>query len=148
MAVSDIKDKYRDVKDIEDVVTNIEKKSHVKKFWSKTDKGVISIVHYVFKDFLEDNGFFRYIPDDGGKATFVKVTNSLIDICTVDDIKSFVLGYLSELDDLSIFNFFAERTKYFREEFLNLLDNVKVHFIIDTVDKSYLYFNNCVLEGS
>ena len=115
-------------------------------FWSKTEKGVIKIVPLYFKRFLEDNGFYKYAPEGSKSFVFVRVTNNLIDHTTEKEMKDFVLDYLYQLDDVSIYNYFAEQTRFFKEEFLTLINTIDVYFIEDTKDTSYLYFQNCAVE--
>ena len=115
-------------------------------FWSKTEKGVIKIVPLYFKRFLEDNGFYKYAPEGSKSFVFVRVTNNLIDHTTEKEMKDFVLDYLYQLEDVSIYNYFAEQTRFFKEEFLTLINTIDVYFIEDTKDTSYLYFQNCAVE--
>jgi hypothetical protein len=77
---------------------------------------------------------------------FVKVTNNLIDHTSEKEIKDFVLSYLLELDDVSIYNYFADNTRFFKEEFLSLLSTIEIYFIADTKDSSYLYYKNCAVK--
>jgi hypothetical protein len=60
---------------IETVLTKIEEENSKQTFWSKSDKGVIKIIHIQFKQFLEDSGFYKYCPEGGKNYVFVKVTN-------------------------------------------------------------------------
>ena len=96
--------------------------------------------------FLEDNGFYKYNPEGSKNYVFVKVTNNLIDHASEKQIKDFILTHLLTLDDIEVYNYFAEQTKYFREEFLTLLDSIKVFFIEDTKNKSYIYYKNCAVK--
>ena len=73
---------------------------------------------------------------------FVRVTNNLIDNTSEKEIKDFILNYLLEVDDFAVYNYFAEHTRYFREEFLTLLNSIEVYFIEDSKDTSYLYYRN------
>ena len=130
---------------IDSVLTKAETESY-EKFWSKSDKGVIKIVPILFKKFLEDNGFYKYCPEGSKNYVFVKVTNNLIDHTSEKEIKDFVLEYLEKIDDMSIYNYFADQTRFFREEFLTLLGTIDVFFIEDTKDTSYLYFKNCAVK--
>jgi hypothetical protein len=57
-----------------------------------------------------------------------------------------VLGYLEVLDDMSVYNFFADKTRFFREEFLSLLGTVDVYFIEDDKNTAYLYYRNCAVK--
>jgi SOS response regulatory protein OraA/RecX len=131
---------------IEAVLNRIEVDNEKQVFWTKSDKGVIKIEHIEFKRFLEDNGFYKFCPEGGKNYVFVKVTNNLIDHTSEKEIKDFILEYLLELGDSSIYNFFAECTRYFREEFLTLLATIDIYFVEDTKDASYLYYLNCSIR--
>jgi len=131
---------------IDSVIDSIDKDESVNKFWSKSDKGSISIVHYMFRDFLEDNGFYKYMPVGNKSFIFVRVTNNLIDHTSEDEIKDFVLNYLQNVDDLSVYNFFADKTRFFKEDFLSLLSSVDVHFMEDDKNNAYLYYTNCAVN--
>jgi hypothetical protein len=77
---------------------------------------------------------------------FVKVTNNLIDHTSEKEIKDFVLNHLIELDDVSVYNYFADNTRFFKEEFLSMLSTIDIYFIEDTKDSSYLYYKNCAVK--
>jgi len=130
---------------VDSVINKLEEETANHIFWSKNEKGVIKIVHILFKNFLEDNGFYKFNPQGSKNYVFVKVTNNLIDHTSEKEIKDFILSYLLQIDDYTIYNYFAEHTKYFREEFLTLLASINVYFIEDTKDTSYLYYKNCAV---
>jgi SOS response regulatory protein OraA/RecX len=115
-------------------------------FWTKTEKGVIKIVPLQFKRYLEDNGFHKYSPEGSKSYVFVKITNNLIDHTSEKEIKDFVLDYLYQIEDVSIYNYFAEQTRLFKEEFLTLINTIDVYFIEDTSNTSYLYYKNCAVQ--
>jgi hypothetical protein len=77
---------------------------------------------------------------------FVKVTNNLIDHTSEKEIKDFVLDTLYHYEDVSIYNYFADQTRLFREEFLTLLSTIDIYFIADTPKTSYLYYKNCAVQ--
>jgi len=131
---------------IESVLTRVTEENSLKQFWTKNDKGTIKIVHVLFKHFLEENGFYKYCPEGSKNYVFVKVTNNLIDHTSEKEIKDFILGHLIDLDDLSIYNYFADNTRLFREEFLTLLATIDIHFMSDTKDSAFLYYMNCAVE--
>tara|TARA_R110000824_G_scaffold28206_5_gene95061 strand:- start:13435 stop:15861 length:2427 start_codon:yes stop_codon:yes gene_type:complete len=131
---------------IEAVLNRVEVENETQVFWTKTDRGVIKIEHIEFKRYLEDNGFYKFCPEGSKNYVFVKVTNNLIDHTSVKEIKDFILEYLLELDDTSIYNFFADSVRYFREEFLTLLATIDIYFVEDTKDTSYLYYLNCSIR--
>ena len=70
----------------------------------------------------------------------------MIDHTTEKEIKDFILNYLLDVDDFSIYNYFADSVRYFREEFLTLLSTIDAYFISDTKEEAYLYFTNCALR--
>ena len=127
---------------IENVLVRLEDEQSNSKFWTKNDKGVIKIVHISFKSFLEENGFYKFNPEGSRSYVFVRVTNNLIDHTSEKEIKDFILNYLLEIDDITVYNYFAEHTRYFREEFLTLLSSIDVYFIEDTKDTAYLYYKS------
>ena len=133
---------------IESVLNKVEEENAMQTFWDRNDRGVIKIVHVQFKQFLEDNGFYKYCPEGGKNYIFVKVTNNLIDHTSEKEIKDFVLTHLLELDDIGVYNYFADNTRFFKEEFLSLLSTIEIYFIADTKDASYLYYKNCAVKIS
>ena len=116
------------------------------KFWSKNEKGTIKVIPILFKKYLEDNGFYKYCPEGSKNYVFVKVTNNLIDHTSEKEIKDFVLDNLYSFEDVSIYNYFADQTRLFREEFLTLLSTIDIYFIADTKNSSYLYYKNCAVQ--
>ena len=141
-----LKDSNVDGDVIDSVLNRIDEENKRQQFWKKSEKGVIKIVHILFKTFLEDNGFYKYCPEGGKNYVFVKVTNNLIDHTDEKEIKDFVLNYLLELDDISIYNYFADNTRFFREEFLTLLSTIDIYFISDTKTAAFLYYKNCAVK--
>lgn len=141
-----LEDENVEIENIERVIDRIEGEDTAQKFWVKSEKGVIKIIHVTFKEFLEEHGFYKFNPIGSKSYVFVRVTNNLIDHTSEKEIKDFVLDYLLEQDDLSIYNYFAECTRYFREEFLTLLASIDVFFIEDTAETSYLYYRNCAVK--
>ena len=143
---SQLQDAHIESEVIDSVLQRVDEENKEQKFWTKSDKGVIKVVHILFKQFLEDNGFYKFCPEGSKNYVFVKVTNNLIDHTDEKQIKDFVLNHLIELDDASIYNYFADNTRFFREEFLSLLSTIDIYFIEDTKTTSYLYYKNCAIK--
>jgi len=139
---SQLKESSVEINTIENVIVRLEEEQSNSKFWTKNDKGVIKIVHILFKSFLEENGFYKFNPEGSKSYVFVRVTNNLIDHTSEKEIKDFILNHLLEVDDATVYNYFAEHTRYFREEFLTLLSSIDVYFIEDNKDTAYLYYKN------
>jgi len=127
-----MQDSNLDSETIDSVLNKIEDENSKMTFWTKNDKGVIKIEHILFKQFLEDSGFYKFCPEGSRNYVFVKVTNNLIDHTSEKEIKDFVLNHLLELDDYSVYNYFADNTRFFRDEFLTLLSTIEIYFIADT----------------
>jgi hypothetical protein len=143
-----LQDSNLDSETIESVLNKVEEENEKQTFWDRNDRGVIRIIHIQFKQFLEDNGFYKYCPEGGKNYIFVKVTNNLIDHTSEKEIKDFVLTHLLELDDIGVYNYFADNTRFFKEEFLSMLSTIEIYFIADTKDASYLYYKNCAVKIS
>ena len=143
---SQLHDSNLETEVIESVLNKVEEENAKQIFWSKNDKGAIKIIHILFKQFLEDNGFYKYCPEGSKNYVFVKVTNNLIDHTSEKEIKDFVLIHLLELDDVSVYNYFADNTRFFKEEFLSMLSTIDIYFIADTKDSAYLYYKNCAVK--
>ena len=141
-----LQDSHLDSDTIESVLNKVEEENAKQTFWDRNDKGVIRIIHIQFKQFLEDNGFYKYCPEGGKNYVFVKVTNNLIDHTSEKEIKDFVLNHLLELDDIAVYNYFADQTRFFREEFLSMLSTIDIYFIADTKNAAYLYYKNCAVK--
>lgn len=131
---------------INSVIERVDEENSKVKFWTKNEKGSVKIVHLMFKQFLEDNGFYKFCPEGGKNYVFVKVTNNLIDHTDEKEIKDFVLDYLLDLEDVSVYNYFADNTRFFKEDFMSLLSTIDVYFINDTKTESYLYYKNCAVR--
>lgn len=131
---------------ITNVIESIDEQESNRKFWSKSDKGAVSIIHYLFKEFLEDNGFFKFVPEGSRDFILVRVTNNLIENTSETEIKDFTLDYLQSIDDMSVYNYFADKTRFFKDDFLSMLASVDVYFIEDTSESSYLYYRNCAVK--
>lgn len=141
----DLRESGVDDETIDSVLTEVEKDLAIPKFWTISEKGVINLLHYEFKEFLEDNGYYKYSPEGSKSYVFVKVVNNLIDDTSEEEMKDFILNYVKENAELNVYNFFADKTRYFKEEFLNMLDPVDVYFVSDTKDTAYLYYRNCAV---
>ena len=130
---------------IDSVLEKAEEDNSVK-FWTMSSKGVVKAIPLIFKRFLETNGYFKFCPEGQKNYVFVKVTNNLIDHTTEKDIKDFILNHLHDLEDMAIYNYFADQTRLFKEDFLSLLGTIDIYFIEDTLDTSYLYYENCAVK--
>lgn len=114
-------------------------------FWSFTKRGIL-IDNFKYKTWLEGNGFYKYYPDGSDNFIFVRVTNNLIDNTTEVKIKDFVLSELLKINELKVYEFLAGNSKYFKDDYLNILNEIDIHFKEDTIDTAYIYFKNSAIE--
>jgi len=94
---SQLEDSQLDEKIIDSVLNKAEESNNNQTFWTKNDKGTIKIVHVLFKEYLEDNGFYKFCPEGSKNYVFVRVQNNLIDHTTEKEIKDFILSGLIQL---------------------------------------------------
>ena len=130
----------------DEIVSKVEDESGTYIYWSKSDSGKVKMFPIYFKEFLEDHGYYKYYPAGSDSYVYIRVENNLIRQVNESDIKDFVLNYLEALEDNSVYNFFAEMTKYFQDTFLNFLGTIDVNFIMDDINTAYLYYKNCAVK--
>ena len=70
---SQLEESNVEVATIDNVLARLDEENANNQFWTKNDKGVIKIVHILFKQFLEENGFFKFNPSGSKNYLFVKV---------------------------------------------------------------------------
>ncbi|WP_372938102.1 primase-helicase family protein, partial [Seonamhaeicola sp.] len=115
-------------------------------FWYYNEKNQLKISPLKYKIFLEGNGFKKYYPDGSDKPTFVKVTSNKVEVTSIAKMKDFVLDYLVELKEFEVWNYCAGYQNLFSEQFLLMLDSIELMMLKDTLRKSYIAFNNGILE--
>lgn len=142
----DIKSKYPSIDEMS--LVEITKETTANDFWTFGKKGNVIIDNYLYKLWLESNGFYKYYPDGSESFIFVKVSNNLIDNTNETKIKDFVLCELLQLGEHQVYQYLAGTTKYFKDDYLNILDEISISFKEDTIDCAYIYFKNCAVEVS
>lgn len=133
---------------IEAVVEEEENKSGQVRFWKTSDNGRLYIDSILFKEFMEGQGYRKYNPPGSDNYIFIQIKENLIDNTNENEIKDYVLNYLMDNKFHAAYNFMADRTKYFKEDYLSMLASVNIHFIEDKKEKAYLYYRNCAIEIS
>lgn len=129
----------------EESLKQIKDDATINNFWEITKKGV-KINHYDFKLWLQSNGFYKYYPEGSESFIFVYISNNLVDNTNEVKIKEFVLNEMLQNSEHLVYQHLADRSKYFREEYLNILDPIDLKFKEDTIDTSYIYFNNGAIK--
>jgi len=119
--------------------------SELKNFWRKDDKGRVSVSPSLYRDFLADNGFFKYYNSELSYL-FIKIENNFVREINEDRIKDFILHYIDGQNDAVVFDYISSTTRLFKKDFLNYIKDKEVEFIRDTKDKGYLFYQNCLVE--
>jgi len=143
---SKLRDSGFESEEVDLVIKKEEESIEKKDFWVRSEKGVVRIIPFKFKEFLQDHGFFKYQPPGSNNYVFIHIKSNRIDNTTEDKMKDYVLNYLANLEDLSIYNHFADKTRYFKEDFLSLLNYSEVSFKKDTAKEAYIYFDNVAIR--
>lgn len=133
--------------EIDGAIDDIKAHLAITEFWDYDKNNRISLSHHKYKQFLEQNGFFKLFPNGNDNFIFISISENLISNTTPAHIKDFILDYLyNHNGSLRPYDFMAGSTKFFKDEYLNLLETAEVSIKEDTKDKCYLYFRNCVVE--
>ena len=116
-------------------------------YYTETKTGIkISVEPLKYKLFLERNGFKKYFPTDSQKSNLVRVISNKVSLTSIDIIKDFVLNYLIKSGNLDVWSYCANYQTLFSEQFLTMLETIELNMLKDTKDKSYIAFQNGVLE--
>jgi hypothetical protein len=135
---------------IEEATNKIKSKISDVEFWTYDKDGKIEITPHRFKEFLEENGYFKFYPTNSKSYVFVKMYENIIENTSPEQIKDFVLNYLYNHEEFgnAPYDAIADNTKYFQPKYLDLIKSVEVCFKKDTQTICYLYYKNSVLEIS
>ena len=135
------------LEEADSVYERIEEKAHekVQVFWAKSDKGTVSMNHILFKNYLSDNGFYKFYPEGSDNFVMVRRHSNLIYNTMEPQIKDFTLDYLEGLHDWTVYNFFADKTRFFKYDFLGLMESIEIDPPKDTLDTAHLFYRNCVV---
>lgn len=123
------------------------------KFWSSTKTGSYKIDPENLHKFLNERGFFTFKPESKKSTLLVKIRNKQVLQVSPKEIREFCWRYIeSEFqfqdDDerKQVKTEFHNNRSYFSKDNIELLPEIEINEIKDTKEKSYLFFNNCILE--
>jgi len=116
-------------------------------FWMKNPKtGAVDFINHKYREFLTENGFFKYYASKEGTFVFVHLRKNIIREVLDDHIKDFVCEWLFELDDKSIYNAYVGNLKLQKEDFLSFLPSINHRFLFDKEKESYIFYRNCAVK--
>lgn len=135
------------LENFDEIIESVKGNLTISEFWYYDFNGSVKIIHHKFKQFLEQNGFFKYYPVGNENYIFIKIEENLVSDTNSSHIKDFVLDYLYSGDfGLMPYDYMASSTKYFKDDYLSFLATSDIVFKEDTQDKCHLYFKNCAIE--
>jgi hypothetical protein len=142
--LAEVKKKHKNVN--EDSFNKIKETSTINDFWEVENNRKITINNIGYKNWLQNNGFYKYYPDGSDTFIFVKKENNLVDNTNEFKIKDYVLNQLMINDKYNVYNFMASNPALFKDDRLNIVDAANIVFREDTVNEAYLYFRNGALK--
>lgn len=138
-----------DKEQIEEIKTDVADNQDV--FWTITQLKTgekITIEPNQYSTFLAKHGFGKYYPERALSPIFVVVKENKVRLSSVEQIKDFVLKYLEQRGEVSVWNYCSRSTYLFSENFLNMIDSIDVKILQDTKHESYIPFKNGVVTIS
>jgi hypothetical protein len=130
----------------EDVFEEIKEALEHDDFWYLSDKNKPQIDLLKYKLFLERNGFKKHFPEGSQKPNWVFIQSNKVIETSTEKIKDFVLDYLIQRQEINIWKYCAGYQNLFSENLLAMLETVELMMLKDTKFKSYLAFENGILE--
>jgi hypothetical protein len=115
-------------------------------FWSFSSRGVVSIINLKYRDFLSANGFYKLYLSKSNHYVLIRIIDNIIMDVTDEMVKSFTLDYLETLEDSAVWNFYADKTRLHKEDFLSFLPKADPEFMKDNEETAYIYYNNCCVR--
>ena len=141
------KDKVKELHNINDeIYTQISNEADDDDFWYYDKKQQIKINPLKYKLFLERNGFKKFFFADSLKPSFVKIESNIVSETSVEKIKDFVLNYLLNNNETDVFSYLASYQNLFTDSFLAMLETIELMMLTDDRKKSYIAFQNGILE--
>jgi transcriptional regulator NrdR family protein len=134
----------------EQVFEEIKDNTEHEDFWyleyDKKGNEKVKVDPFKYKNFLERNGHKKYFHNDSQKPTWVKINSNRIHETSVEKIKDFVLNHLLEKKEIDVWRYCVNYQNMFSEPFLLMLETIELMMLDDTQDKSYIAFENGILE--
>lgn len=113
-------------------------------FWI-VDNKKIKIDSLKYKYFLERNGYKKFFHADSQKPIFVKIKSNKVIETSPEKIKDFILNYLLEKNEPTIWNYCANYHNMFSDQYLYMIETIELMMLKDEKYKSYIAFNNGIL---
>ncbi len=128
--------------DVEIAIKHVANLLPISEFWYFTDRGKVMISNVKFKGFLEQRGYFKFYPEGSENFVFIRIENNMVEVVNNDQIKSFVADYLIGQPNTAAYELMTGNAKYFKDEYLNLIEEANIKFYEDTIRSGVVFFKN------
>lgn len=127
----------------------------IKNFWYKTEAGKLMIDELGFVDFLNENGFYTYIPEDG--YTLIRSKDQILESVGIFEIKQFVIDYIKSLPTVLpgkinprelMSKVISLKHVLFNKSTMEFLPTANLRIHRDTNNKCFIYYQNGTVEVS
>lgn len=115
-------------------------------FYQKTKNNTIQILSIKYKEFLRQNGFYKYYPEGGDVYIFVRQIGNVYEPVTAERIKAFILEYLESNKIYDVYEFMSKKAMFFTDDYLSILHEIDIKFCKDTKDSCFLFYRNKSIE--
>ncbi len=115
-------------------------------FWYYTENEAIKLSSSRFKNYLGNNNVSKYYPNEDSGFLFIKKDSNFIKEFDENRIKDFVLNDLQQRSEIGAFELCADNTRFFKSDFLSMLDTSQIDIQRDTKKSAYIYYQNTALE--
>jgi hypothetical protein len=121
--------------------------SNFYEFWSENEKGLLSINNYAFKNFLEQEQFFKNKPNENSTFNIIKKDGIFLKIKDEWEVKDYVIDFiLSNNLGQKVFNLMTGKASLFKRDYLSMIKSEQIQILRDTRDTAFLFYKNGVLE--
>jgi len=128
--------------DVEVAIARVSNSLPISEFWYFTDRGKVMISNVKFKAFLEQRGYYKYYPEGSENFVFIHIENNMVQVVNGDEIKSFVTDYLLQQPNTAAFELMTSNSKYWKDDYLNLIEEADIKFYEDTINSGVVFFRN------
>jgi hypothetical protein len=116
-------------------------------FWSESENGKTSLDSFEFKEFLEQNNFFKNKPNEKSSFNLIKKDGIFLKIQDEVDLKDFVLNYILKHNlGKRVYNLMTGKTSIFTRQYLSMIKSDEISTLKDNKDTAYILYLNGVLE--
>jgi hypothetical protein len=121
--------------------------SNFYEFWSENEKGLLSINNYAFKNFLEQEQFFKNKPNENSTFNIIKKDGIFLKIKDEWEVKDYVIDFILNNDlGQKVFNLMTGKASLFKRDYLSMIKSEQIQILRDTRDTAFLFYKNGVLE--